>query len=151
VDVDGDGQSDFMNPTGHAEREHDAYGSGQFGVSRDGGERRHEGVDYVSIVGQAVKAPMSGFVTRVGWAYEGDNALRTVEITNPALHYVARVLYVRPDVTVGQAVAMGQVIGHAQSLQQKYPGGMTNHVHLQIAPKGRAWMDCSRLIPEMRG
>lgn len=151
IDADGDGQSDFMNPTGRAERSHDAYGSGQFGASRDGGERRHEGVDYVSRAGQGVFAPMSGFVTRVGWAYAGDATLRTVEITNPALNYVARVLYVSPKVEVGQAVAMGDVIGHAQDLQSKYPGGMTNHVHLQIAPQGKSWMDATLLIPSTRG
>ncbi len=151
ADVDGDGQSDFVNPTGHGERAPDGYGSGAFGVSRDGGERRHEGVDYRSRVGQDVVAPMSGYVSRVGYAYSDDQTLRTVEIVNPALNYVARVLYVRPGVAVGEAVAMGDVIGQAQSLQARYPGGMTNHVHLQIARKGGAWMDCERLIPTARG
>lgn len=150
-DVDGDGQSDFMNPTGLPERTHDAYGFGTYGASRDGGVRMHEGVDYVSVAGQAVKAPMSGFVARLGYAYAGDQTLRTVEIVNPALNYVARVLYVEPGVEVGQAVHLGQAIGKAQSLQEKYPGGMTNHVHLQIAHAGNDWMDCSRLIPQMRG
>jgi murein DD-endopeptidase MepM/ murein hydrolase activator NlpD len=151
ADVDGDGQSDFMNPTGHPERTHDAYGYGAYGASRDGGERMHEGVDYVSTPGQEVRAPMSGFVARLGYAYAGDSKLRTVEIVNPALNYVARVLFDEPGVEVGQAVHLGQPIGQAQTLQDKYPGGMTNHVHLQIAHQGRGWMDCSRLIPEMRG
>lgn len=151
IDIDGDGESDFMNPTGRDQRRHDAYGSGQFGASRDGGVRRHEGVDYVSQAGQSVFAPMSGFVTRVGWAYDGDPALRTIEITNPALNYVARVLYVSPKVEVGQVVAIGDIIGHAQDLQGKYPRGMTNHVHLQIAPQGRGWMDATVLIPPTRG
>src|SRR4051812_42964505 len=45
VDLDGDGTKDFANPTGGEQRGHDAYGSGEFGASRDGGGRRHEGVD----------------------------------------------------------------------------------------------------------
>jgi peptidoglycan LD-endopeptidase LytH len=151
LDVDGDGRSDFRNPTGHAQRGHDAYGHGEYGASRDGGARMHEGVDYVSKAGQTVVAPMSGFVTRVGWAYSGDSTLRTVEINNPALNYVVRVLYVEPSVSVGDAVAIGDTIGKAQSLQDKYPGGMTNHVHLQVAPTGKDWMDASLVMPEVRG
>lgn len=151
ADVDGDGRSDFVNPTGGVPRDHDAYGGGAFGVSRDGGGRRHEGVDYVSRVGQDVVAPMSGYVARIGYAYGDDPTLRLVEIVNPALNYVARVLYVSPKVTVGQAVAVGDVIGQAQTLQDRYPQGMTDHVHLQIARKGGGWMDCERLIPVARG
>jgi murein DD-endopeptidase MepM/ murein hydrolase activator NlpD len=151
ADVDGDGRGDFINPTGGRERSHDNYGFGAFAASRDGGERRHEGVDYVSRPGQAVVEPMSGYVTRLGYAYSDDSGLRSIEITNPALNYVARVLYVSPDVKLGQAVRLGQPLGKAQSLQKKYPGGMTNHVHVQIAPEGRAWVNCEQLIPTVRG
>ena len=151
VDVDGDGRGDFANPTGQAERTHDDYGCGAFGSSRDGGERRHEGVDYVSRPGQVVVAPMSGYVARIGYAYADDPVLRTIEIVNPALHYVAKVLYVSPTVSVGQAVAVGAPLGRAQSLQAKYPGGMTNHVHVQIARQGGPWLNAERLIPVTRG
>src|SRR5689334_19691150 len=44
-DVDGDGQGDFVNPTGMPVRTCDDYGCGEFGARRDAGERRHEGVD----------------------------------------------------------------------------------------------------------
>ena len=151
ADVDGDGRGDFINPTGGTARSHDAYGSGAFGASRDGGERAHEGVDYVSQPGQVVVAPMSGYVARVGYAYGDDAILRTVEIVNPALNYVAKVLYVSPSVEVGQAVSVGAPIGRAQNLLRKYPNGMTNHVHLQVARKGRAWMNAERLISSARG
>jgi murein DD-endopeptidase MepM/ murein hydrolase activator NlpD len=137
VDVDGDGQADFANPTGHAPREHDAYGYGAFGASRDGGSRRHEGVDFIAEAGQAVVAPLSGYVTKIGYAYASDRNLRFVEITNPALRYAARVFYIEPTVEVGDTVAVGRPIGEAYSLQRKYPGGMTDHVHLEILDKGR--------------
>ena len=52
VDIDHDGAADFMNPTGGEPRGHDAFGSGEFGASRDGGDRHHEGVDYVDTPGQ---------------------------------------------------------------------------------------------------
>ncbi len=145
ADIDGDGQEDFTNPTGKAVRATDAFGCGEFGAPRDGDERRHEGVDYISTVGQVVKAPISGFVTRIGYAYADDRFLRFVEINNPALHYTSRVFYVLPSVAEGQAVRLGQPVGWAMSLQRRYPG-ITNHVHLEIERRGRAPMDATRLI-----
>lgn len=132
-DIDGDGAADIVNPTGHAPRGEDAYGEGAFGASRDGGQREHIGVDYVSDAGQTVVAPISGFVTRIGHPYANDNTLRYVEITNPALRLSARVFYVQAKVVVGQAVRLGSPIGVAQTLQARYPRGITDHVHLEVA------------------
>lgn len=146
ADIDGDGRADFANPTGRDPRGHDAYGDGEFGARRDGGARRHEGVDFEARAGQTVDAPISGFVTRIGYAYPGDMRLTFVEITNPALKYAARVFYVTPKVAVGQAVAVGQPIGAAHSLQAKYPGGMTDHVHLEIIDRRGARVDAEDML-----
>lgn len=146
ADVDGDGRADFANPTGNEPRLHDAYGDGEFGARRDGGSRRHEGVDYTARAGQPVAAPMSGYVTKIGYAYSGDQSLQFVEITNPALNYAARVFYVNPKVEVGDAVAIGRPIGTAHSLQRKYPGGMTDHVHLEIIDRSGDRIDATRMI-----
>jgi peptidoglycan LD-endopeptidase LytH len=145
VDLDGDGQADIANPTGQAPRGEDAYGEGRFHASRDGGEREHEGVDYVATAGQAVAAPISGYVSKIGFAYPDDQTLKFVEIENPALHLTARAFYVDPDVAVGDAVAVGQPIGHAHSLQARYPLGITDHVHLELAARGRK-LDAATLI-----
>ena len=146
VDLDGDGQADIANPTGQAPRGTDAYGEGRFHASRDGGSRDHEGVDYVATAGQPVVAPISGYVSKIGYAYPDDQTLRYVEIENPALHLTARVFYVDPDVAVGDAVAVGRPIGHAHSLLKRYRGGMTNHVHLELVNgKGRK-LDAETLI-----
>ncbi|MBS0361369.1 MAG: peptidoglycan DD-metalloendopeptidase family protein [Proteobacteria bacterium] len=144
VDLDGDGQPDVANPTGHAPRGVDAYGEGCFHASRDGGAREHEGVDYVARAGQAVTAPISGYVSKIGYAYPDNQILKFVEIDNPALHVTARVFYVDPEVAVGDAVAIGHPIGTAHSLQQRYRG-ITDHVHLEIAESGRK-VDAQRLI-----
>lgn len=145
-DIDGDGRADFANPTGHEARAHDAYGEGEFGARRDGGSRRHEGVDFVAQAGQPVVAPISGYVSKIGYAYPGDQTLKFVEVTNPALKYAARVFYVVPRVQVGDAIAMGSPIGAAHTLQQKYPGGMTDHVHLEIIDRGGRRIDAARMI-----
>lgn len=135
LDVDGDGAGDFVNPTGQAPRLHDAFGNGEFGASRDGGSRQHEGVDYAADADQAVSAPISGFVTKIGYAYGGDDSLRFVEITNPAIGYVARAFYVDPGVALGQVVRLGETIGTVASLQSHYPG-ITDHVHLEVMKSG---------------
>jgi murein DD-endopeptidase MepM/ murein hydrolase activator NlpD len=145
ADLDGDGQPDIANPTGRAPRGEDAYGEGRFHASRDGGEREHEGVDYTAIAGQAVEAPISGYVSKIGYAYPDDATLRYVEIDNPALHLTARVFYVDPKVAVGDAVAMGHPIGQALTLQHRYPLGITDHVHLELAERGRK-VDAASLI-----
>jgi murein DD-endopeptidase MepM/ murein hydrolase activator NlpD len=146
ADVDHDGRADFANPTGQEPRLHDAYGEGEFGARRDGGSRRHEGVDYKARAGQDVDAPISGYVTKIGYAYSGDQTLKFVEITNPALSYAARIFYVNPKVQVGDTVAIGQPIATAHSLQRKYPGGMTDHVHLEILDRRGARIDATRMI-----
>ncbi len=145
ADIDGDGASDFANPTGAAPRGHDDFGDGFFGARRDGGSRAHEGVDYVATAGQTVRAPMSGYVTKIGYAYAGDTQLKFVEITNPALGYAARAFYVTPGVEVGQTVRLGQSIGAVESLQGHYPG-ITDHVHLEILAPGGDRVNAAQLI-----
>lgn len=146
IDVDGDGAVDFVNPTGGEARGEDDFGSGQFGASRDAGARQHQGVDYIDAAGQSVVAPISGFVTKLGFAYDDDQQLTFVEITNPALGYTARTFYVTASVEMGQAVRLGQPIGEAQSLQARY-AGITNHVHLEIMREG-VRIDAATLISE---
>lgn len=146
VDLDGDGRADFANPTGQSARGEDAYGEGQFGARRDGGLRRHEGVDFRADAGQTVTAPISGYITKIGYAYSGDQTLKFVEITNPALRFEARVFYVNPKVEVGDTVAVGHPIGTAHSLQRRYPGGMTNHVHLELIDTAGRHIDAAKVI-----
>jgi murein DD-endopeptidase MepM/ murein hydrolase activator NlpD len=148
ADIDGDGAPDFANPTGKAPRQHDSYGYGAFGASRDGGSRPHEGVDYMADAGQDVVAPISGFVTKIGFAYADDANLKFVEITNPALGYAARVFYIEPTVEIGQSLRLGETIGQAHGLQSRYPGGMTDHVHMEVITPGQKRIDATRLLAE---
>jgi hypothetical protein len=147
ADIDGDGQDDFTNPTGKDVRGCDDFGCGGFGAERDEGGRRHEGVDFDASAGQKIEAPISGFVSKIGLAYPGDQRFHFVEITNPALHYEARVFYVDPSVSEGQAVHLGQSIGRDHSLERRYPG-ITNHVHLEIERIGGRKLDATRFIAE---
>jgi len=148
-DIDGDGAPDFANPTGEPTRGHDAFGDGFFHARRDGGSRPHEGVDYDARPGQPVAAPISGYVSHIGYAYPGDARFKYVEIENPALRLQARVFYVDPQVAVGDSVALGHPIGTAHSLQARYRG-ITEHVHLELA-EGARKIDAQTMILARNG
>ena len=94
---------------------------------------------------------ISGFVSKIGYAYDGDTGLRYVEIENPALKISARVFYVSPQVQVGQVVRLGTPIGVAQTLQTRYPGGIVDHVHLELGDRAGHKLDASTLIQQRFG
>ncbi len=127
----------------------DAYGSGAFGAPRDGGRRTHGGVDLVAAPGQPVRAPIAGVVSRVGVVYAGPDDLRYVEIANAVTGVKARVLYVGAKVTPGRTVAAGDPIGRAQSLARRYPGGITNHVHLEVVDGRGGRFDPLAILPAL--
>jgi murein DD-endopeptidase MepM/ murein hydrolase activator NlpD len=147
VDANGDGVGDYANPTHNLIRGVDAYGSGQFGAERDGGKRKHHGVDYVATPGDWVEAPIAGVVTKYGYAYRKDSELRYVEIKNAETGMIAKVLYVDATVADGSTVAAGEIIGTAQDLAERYPGGITNHVHVELINRQGAILDPATLLP----
>lgn len=147
ADLDEDGLYDLAWPLTHGPRGKDAYGSGAFGASRDGGRRRHNGLDLVAPVGAPVRAPISGIVTRVGQAYSGEPELQFVEITSPKTRYSARVFYVGPSRAPGAQVTAGEIIGRAQDLGRRYASGMTNHVHVEFADGRGAVLDPLAVLP----
>lgn len=151
VDLDGDGRPDIARPVANPVRGIDVYGSGAFGAPRDGGRRTHHGVDLVAVSGELVRAPISGVITRIGAAYAGQDKLKFVEIANPATHYVARVLYVGPLVTRGATVAAGDSIGTAQNLAERYPRGITNHVHIELTGRRGGRLDPLVVLPSLPG
>lgn len=118
-------------------RDRDAYGRGDFGVSRDGGARSHEGMDFVTAPGEEIQAPIGGVVKRVLYPYAGDTQLTGIEIVNEA-GQSAKIFYMSPlSVAVGMRVDAGDVIGYAQDLHVKYNATMTNHVHVEIRVSGK--------------
>lgn len=114
----------------------DNYGSGLYGVSRDGGARTHNGVDYCCVPHTEILSPVSGKVTKVGYPYSNDLSFRYVEVTEPN-GLAHRVFYLSPRVTTGQDVIKGRtVLGESQDLTKRYPNGMTNHVHYEVRRAG---------------
>lgn len=93
------------------------------------------------------RAPISGVVERIGFAYRGDERYRYVELADTVTQRDVRVLYVGPLVQLGAVVEAGDPIGLAQDLSARYPRGITNHVHVELRQSG-ALSDPANLFPD---
>lgn len=117
----------------------DTFGEGGFGARRDGGKRRHQGIDIIAEPDASVVSAVSGTVTKIGYPYGDDLSYRYVEVTTDD-GYVVRHFYVSPanGLKVGDRVEAGRTqIGVSQNLDTRYKG-ITNHVHIEIRdPDGR--------------
>ena len=118
----------------------DAWGSGEFQAPR--GDKKHKGSDYSCPVGSMVKSPVSGWVSKLGYAYKDDLSYRYVEITdhNQLRH---RLFYIEPIVDNKEIIYKNKIIGIAQDIQKRYTTKnkrMDNHVHYEIL-HGRTPLD----------
>lgn len=109
-------------------RSTDKHGSGVFGASRDGGARHHLGRDYIALPGDSAHSPLDGKVIHVGKAY-ADADYGSLRIAGKGCE--VRMLYVKPSVSVGQRVVMGEQIGEVQDISERYPE-ITKHVHVEV-------------------
>lgn len=107
----------------------DAEGDGHFATSRGG--RLHNGVDYRFEEGEDVKSPVSGLITRLGYAYPNE-PYRLVEILSHSGDLLWRFLYVHPKVKAGDKIILDQTIGTAQKISNKYGEKMLDHVHVEV-------------------
>jgi murein DD-endopeptidase MepM/ murein hydrolase activator NlpD len=136
-------------------REQDAWGSGEFGASRQGGRRTHKGIDVIAPPGSEVLAVSAGTVTRIGFPYSQHEppagfqdeyerrrfclkkVFRYIEVTTPRGKRV-RYFYLEPLVSQGDHVTQNQPLGTTQSLERVYPG-ITPHFHFEVlTPSGKA-------------
>lgn len=116
----------------------DAWGSGAYDAARDGGRRRHAGVDFAINPGEPVFAPAAGVVTNLTRPYRDTDAFGGVEITT-AGNCRAVIYYVQAQVRVGQTVEAGDIIGVAQDVATRY-AHITPHVHFELR-SGRQALD----------
>lgn len=114
----------------------DAAGDGTFGASRDGGTRQHLGLDIITHPGDNIVAPCSCEVTHVGLAYAG-SFLGSIHLKgwDDWGGYIFKMLYCEPEVTVGEILVPGEILGSAQDLRAYYAAkgiDITNHVHFEV-------------------
>lgn len=123
----------FIKPTKSGiKRIKDAMGEGHYGAPR--GNRKHMGIDFVTVPGEPIFAPISGKVTALPYA-ASDLVHRGVEIVSGVEEH--QLFYIKPIVRVGQTVVQGQIIGYADNIKNKYGALMTNHVHHEVKQNGK--------------
>ncbi|MGB0670907.1 MAG: peptidoglycan DD-metalloendopeptidase family protein [Rhodospirillales bacterium] len=134
-------------------RDRDAFGSGHFGASRDGGKRRHQGIDLIVQPGEPVFSPASGIYLRPARPYAKDKRYSGMVIQADDGAEV-KMFYLAPLDELDRGVRLRAgltLIGHAQDISARYPdrgrGPMTPHIHLQIRRQGR-FMDPLSLIDQ---
>lgn len=135
-----------MIPIIPATRGRDKQGAGYFGASRDGGSRRHNGVDFVATPGDSWRSLSVGVVTKIGYPYSHDLSFRYVQVTDD--HDIdVRYFYVDPEVHEGQSINVGDILGTVQRLPYE---GITQHVHVECRRHGKYYEPHRYLAGDVR-
>lgn len=114
-------------------RGNDPTGHGYYGAKR--GNRKHKGLDLVSMPKDVVSSLIDGVVTKIGYPYAGNLTFRYVEVTNDT--YRVRVMYIFPkNISVGDRVFKGQQIGETQDIASFWNPRMLNHIHIEVYKNG---------------
>ena len=110
-------------------RPQDGYGSGKFGSSRDGGKRKHEGVDLLVSENQPIFAPTNLNFVRTSQPYKDDKNL-TGGVWKDSDGNELKIFYMKPN-TSKKIFNEGEIIGYAQNVSKKYGSSMKNHIHVE--------------------
>ncbi|EDO29292.1 predicted protein [Nematostella vectensis] len=84
----------------------DSHGCGSFGASR--GNRKHNGIDIITVPGEKIMSPISGTVTRYPYPYGNDLSYTGIEIVNS--EYKIKMFYLKPIAPMGSTVFAGKYI-----------------------------------------
>ncbi|MCP4189690.1 MAG: M23 family metallopeptidase [Planctomycetaceae bacterium] len=114
----------FQNPTNGTIRPQDDWGSGEYGAPRDGGNRRHAGVDYLGDAGASVYAGIGGTLEVL------EDGVRITGRTGGML-YTVRQLHINPLTNLPNRISVSQQIATVKDLTEQYPG-IKNHCHIEI-------------------
>jgi RHS repeat-associated protein len=126
--------SNWTSPTGSNDRWCDTGGCGTYNAPRNEGlGDTHHGQDYLGTVGQNIFAIHDGTLTYIGFAYPGNNTLRSMDFKAPG-GITFQELYIQPgaNMKIGTFVVKGQVIGTMQNVQDRVGTRVPPHIHVGI-------------------
>lgn len=123
-------------------RQIDGFGGGGFGAPRNGGRRKHKGLDFLGESGASAQFVMDARIhPPSGQAYaDGTCDLRSIHLLGEGEYEGLRVtlLYVRPDIADGAHGKAGDPLGVLQDVagyHMKKVGEsriMSNHCHFEL-------------------
>lgn len=116
--------------SGQRPRGRDKWGSGHYHASR--GTRKHEGYDLAVEPGQKIYAPFDGEILREAKPDNKDHI--TGILISDEKGTEVKIFYLKPFHTSGK-ISKGDLLGHAQSLQHRYPG-IVDHLHIEVRKNG---------------
>lgn len=121
----------------------DKGGAGYYGANRSplAGSttpRKHTGVDFSTIVGQEIYAPIPGEV-------QITKATTTSKLNGIKIYgngeykgYTIYIFYSQLSIPPGTFISKGEKIGNALDLSPDYPKEVTNHIHFKIEENGQS-------------
>lgn len=118
----------------------DPNGCGNYDASRDGGKRKHKGLDVQAEAGTIISTPCDCEIVRDNIQVYSDNPkFRGIEIkaTNPLQRGInLKFFYVTklPNIAVGQKLLQGTPIATVQNRAEGL--NMKNHVHIEVWEAG---------------
>ncbi len=102
-----------------------------WGDPREGGQRKHQGLDLMAPGGTPVVAALSGMVEKL---FDSDRGGHTVYIRSPDrrwMLYYAHLKGYAPDLAEGQQVRQGQVVGYVGDSGNA--GAGNTHLHFAVS------------------
>lgn len=118
-----------------------------FDAPRGGGSRRHEAMDILAPRGTAVLAAVDGRIAKLFTSAAGGLTIYQFDAEERYCYYYAHLDGYEPDLTEGQAVTRGQVIGYVGTTGNA-PAD-TPHLHFAIFKLGpnKQWWDGEAIDP----
>lgn len=118
-----------------------------FNEVRGGGARRHEAMDILAPRGTPVMAAVEGRVVKLFTSAAGGLTIYQFDADERLCFYYAHLDAYAPDLTEGENVVQGQVIGYVGTTGNAPPG--TPHLHFAIYRLGadKRWWDGEPLDP----
>jgi peptidoglycan LD-endopeptidase LytH len=118
-----------------------------FDEVRGGGSRRHEALDILAPRGTPVVASVDGRVAKLFMSAAGGLTVYQFDEREEYCYYYAHLDSYAPDLTEGQIVRRGQIIGYVGTTGNAPPD--TPHLHFAISRLGpeKKWWDGQPLDP----
>lgn len=112
-----------------------------FTQARAGGLRRHDAIDIMAPIGTPVLAAVAGRVEKLFLSRDGGNTIYLRSPDKRVIYYYAHLDSYAPNLTEGQGVSAGQMIGTVGVSGNANPAGPHLHFAMLVTTPEARWWD----------